>query len=262
MPENSRIESEQILERLRIAVARDQRIVAVLQGGSAVLGAVDEFSDLDLVIVCADNAQADVLAEAGSLAAELGPLLVSFTGEHVGEPRLVVCLYGPPLLHVDLKFIRLADLSERVEDGISVWRRDEIVEKALRPGDARWPDPDRQWIEDRFWVWVNYTTAKIGRGELFEALDALAQLRRFVLGPLIAARHGRRAQGVRRLEQYAPEAVRLQRTLGGHTREACTSALRATIEMYLDLRLDGAGDVAPRAAAEAACLAYLDEVAG
>jgi hypothetical protein len=31
-------------------------------------------------------------------------LLVGFTGEHVGEPRVLICLYGPPVLHVDLKF--------------------------------------------------------------------------------------------------------------------------------------------------------------
>jgi hypothetical protein len=48
-------------------------------------------------------------------AGALGPLLSAFTGDHVGEPRLLICLYGPPLLHVDLKFVTPADLAERVE---------------------------------------------------------------------------------------------------------------------------------------------------
>lgn len=156
--------------------------------------------------------------------------------------------------------MRRSDLAERVEDGISIWRRDGIVEDDLRPGEARWPQPDRQWIEDRFWVWVHYCAAKIGRGELFECLDGLAQLRRFVLGPLLAVRHGRRPQGVRRLEQYAPESAALASTIGGHSRAGCVAALRATIELYRDLRTDGADTFTPRDAAEAACVAYLAAV--
>jgi hypothetical protein len=33
----------------------------------------------------------------------------AFSGEHVGEPRALICLYGPPLLPVDLKFVSLSD---------------------------------------------------------------------------------------------------------------------------------------------------------
>ena len=64
-----------------------------------------------------------MLAEARQFAQRLGPLLASFTGEHVGEPLLLICLYGPPLIHVDLKFVALHDLEHRVEDGIVVWER-------------------------------------------------------------------------------------------------------------------------------------------
>jgi hypothetical protein len=249
-----------VLDALVDAVAGDGRIVAVTQGGSATLGAVDEYSDLDLVVVCRDDAHAAVLAEAPALAGRLGPLLVCFTGDHVGEPRLLICLYGPPLLHVDLKFVRLADLGDRVEEGVSIWRRDDVAETALRPGKPHWPQPDLQWIEDRFWVWVHYCAAKIGRGELFECLDALTQIRSLVLGPLLAVRHGRRPQGVRRLEQYAPESAALERTLGDHTAAGCTEALRATIELYRELRADGEGAFLPRRDAEAAAVAYLDDV--
>ena len=49
------------------------------------------------------------------LAGTLGHLLHAFTGEHVGEPRLLICLYGPELLHVDLKFVTLEMLTQRVE---------------------------------------------------------------------------------------------------------------------------------------------------
>lgn len=54
------------------------------------------------------------------LAGTLGHLLHAFTGEHVGEPRLLICLYGPELLHVDLKFVTLEMLTQRVEGASGV----------------------------------------------------------------------------------------------------------------------------------------------
>ncbi|NRS94850.1 hypothetical protein DFH40_002566 [Clostridium beijerinckii] len=41
------------------------------------------------------------------IAESLGTLLSAFTGEHVGEPRLLICLCEPELLHVDLKFVSI-----------------------------------------------------------------------------------------------------------------------------------------------------------
>jgi hypothetical protein len=155
------------------------------------------------VIVCSDGGGAKVLEDVHQLAAASGPLLAAFSGEHVGEPRLLIALYGPPLLHVDIKVVELADLAERVEDGVVLWDRDGVVRARMAATPARWPRPDGQWIEDRFWVWIHYGATKIARGELFECLEALSLLRTAALGPLIAAGHGERAQGVRRIEHYA-----------------------------------------------------------
>ena len=47
----------------------------------------------------------EIMAQRMAFAGTLGHLLHAFTGEHVGEPRLLICLFGPELLHVDLKFI-------------------------------------------------------------------------------------------------------------------------------------------------------------
>ncbi len=48
-------------------------------------------------------------------AKRLGHFLSGFTGEHVGEPRVLICLYDNPLLHVDIKFLTLEELHPRVE---------------------------------------------------------------------------------------------------------------------------------------------------
>ena len=110
---------------------------------------------------------------------------------------------------------------QRVEDGLILWQRDGALDAALRRAVPTWPQPDPQWIEDRFWVWIHYGAAKLGRGELFECLDVLAALRAMVFGPLIARDGGHRAAGVRRLEQMAPGLVpALEATVGDHTAPA------------------------------------------
>lgn len=247
-------------DRIIAELAKDTRIAGVAAGGSW-LTALDEYSDLDLVIAVHPEHEHAVSLERSAIAARCGPLLAAFTGEHVGEPRLLVCLYGPPLLHVDLKFVALPDLGRRVEDPVILWQRDEAMSRAMSGTAASYPQPDPQWIEDRFWIWVHYGASKIGRGELFEAIDFIGYLRTQVLGPLLLARAGRRPAGVRRIEQHLPaEAATLARTLCRHDRASCGEALRAAIELYRRLR-EGR-DVTRRAAAEQAAVAYLDEILG
>jgi predicted nucleotidyltransferase len=252
------------IDRAIQAAERDPRIVGLTLGGSAVAGGIDEFSDLDFVVVCRDEDQPALLAEARQFAQRLGPLLASFTGEHVGEPRLLICLYGPPLIHVDLKFVALHDLEHRVEDGIVVWERDSgMINRAAAGTVAVWPQPDLQWIEDRFWIWVHYAASRIGRGELFECLEACAYFRNVVFGPLLAVAHGQRPQGVRRLEWYAGDALpELEGTIGDHTREGCLRALQNSIRLYRRLRDEmEEGSLARRTEAEAASLDYLHATA-
>jgi predicted nucleotidyltransferase len=248
---------------LRHALARlgeDERIVGVAAGGSYVSGTLDEWSDLDLVLAVEPSAYAGVSRERAKIAASLGHLLAFFTGEHVGEPRVLICLYGPPLLHVDLKFVSLDDVARRVEDPSILWERDRRLSGALALAEAEFPAPDLQWIEDRFWVWVHYGVTKIGRGELFEAQDMLALLRGQVLGPLALQEAGARPTGVRKLEQLAPERARaMEATVAGYDRAACARALQAAAQVYRDLR-GARRDIVLRREAETAAMAYLEEV--
>ena len=92
----------------------DARFVGVAASGSAITGQMNEFSDLDLVVAVEPMAFPEVMTQRKSLAASLGDLVASFTGEHVGEPRLLICLYAPGPLHVDLKFVALPDVNPRV----------------------------------------------------------------------------------------------------------------------------------------------------
>jgi predicted nucleotidyltransferase len=211
----------------------DERFLGVSVNGSMAAGASDEFSDLDLVIVCRDGFEDEVVAGGAELAARLGPLLASFTAEHVGAPELLIGLYGPPLRHVDLKFVPLSGLANRVEVGVVLWDRTGEVASAFAAAPAVWPASELQWIEDRFWIWVHYLAVKIGRGELFESADGLGFLR----------------------------AAVLERAVAVLDAASCLAGTRATIALYRELR-EAAADPAlvRRAAAEEASVAYLAEI--
>ena len=81
-----------------------------------------------------------------------------------------------------------------------LWHRSGQLGDPLATKAARFPAPDPQWLEDRFWVWVHYTATKAARGELFETLAALSALRSMMLGPLILLGAGARPSGVRKIE--------------------------------------------------------------
>jgi hypothetical protein len=257
MPDRHRSFLLSTIDRLQ----HDSRIVGIAAGGSFLSDSMDEFSDLDLVIGVEPNHYESVMADRHRIAGSLGELLAAFTGEHVGEARCLICLYGgSPILHVDLKFLALPDVAQRVEDPSVLWEREGRFTKAIKEGIAQYPIPNLQWIEDRFWVWIHYATAKIGRGELFEALDGLSFLRTTVLGPLALLRSGARPAGVRKLERLAPTYVPdLESTVAGHDAFECLRALRASVELYRSLRVNTVA-VAYSQAAERATMQYLSEV--
>jgi hypothetical protein len=180
-----------------------------------------------------------LMEERPLIAASLGTLLECFTGEHVGEPRLLICLYDEPLLHVDLKFVALPDLAQRVEDPHILWQQGSLVSDVLQATTAHYPSvPSLQWIEDRFWIWVHYAATKLGRGELLEVVSFLDYLRTNVLGPLLSYQHRLPIRGVRKLEQKLPAhaLASLHATVATAERASCAYALEQAIAAYRALR--------------------------
>ncbi|MDI9237402.1 nucleotidyltransferase domain-containing protein [Lysobacter sp. LF1] len=237
------------LERIRDAVAADVRFSALLAGGSYVHGGFDAYSDLDVVIVVDDAHYDEAMASRMAFARSLGDLLGAFTGEHVGEPRLLICLYGPPLLHVDLKFVTATDLDRRVERPAILYARDRAaVEARLDAAHIHWPERSSQWFEDRAWIWLHYAAAKWGRGELFDALGMLAFFRDQVLGPMLHRRASRPQRGVRRAEALGmDDDGRLSATVASHDTASVRGAILAAAALYLDLRADAVPErITPR----------------
>lgn len=240
----------------------DSRIVGIAAGGSYITGDMDEYSDLDLVIVFEDNYDEVIMGSRESIARSLGNLLASFTGEHVGEPRLLICLYGPECLHVDLKFVALGDVSKRVEEPYILWERNKCITESLINDEAKFPINSLQWIEDRFWIWVHYAATKIGRGEIFETIEFISFLRQTVIGPLILMNHGELPKGVRKIEFIAPDSAKLlEKTVPTYSEVSCTDSLRLIVQIYLQLReAFMTKDFVKRQEAEIYSLRYLDKI--
>jgi hypothetical protein len=248
------------LDRIVAAVRDDPRFDALLASGSLVTGGFDEQSDLDLILVARAEVQAAVMAERRDFAASLGELLAAFTGEHVGEPRLLICLYGPPLLHVDLKFVATNELGGFSDPPLVLWASDAAgLQRRLDALEIKPANRTAQWFEDRTWLWLHYSAAKLQRGEYFEALSGLDFFRDVVLGPMLRQIAGERPRGLRRIEGSPGARDRLLPTLAAYDRAAIAEALRRTIALYVELR---AADPppAPTAHMPQALLDYIDEL--
>jgi len=252
---------EQFIGRTIEELKTDSRFIGLAIAGSWVRDEIDEFSDLDLVIACESDTVPDI-REMQSFASKLGMIVSSFSGEHVGEPSLLICLYGDPLVHVDLKFSTSAELMKRPYDPAVVWERGTAVSDIIAEVQATHPAPNAQWIEDRFWTWIHYGALRIGRGELFDLVGFLSFLREQVLGPIALHAAGFPPFGARKIEQYIPEfALRLEKTIPTYDLLSCYSALLTTVEIYRDLRDDLQESVVPNTNAESESMQFLNRIA-
>jgi len=226
--------------RIRSEVESDRRLTALLAGGSYIHGGFDEHSDLDFVVVVEEESYSEVMASRDEFAGRVGGLLAAFTGEHVGEPRLLICLYGPPLIHVDLKFVTSSDLARLVERPAVLFARDpRQVEARLDAAAIAWPNASPEWFEQRAWIWLHYGATKLARGELFEAIGMLAFFREQVLGPMMHRRAGRPQRGVRRIETLGGPCIeQLASTIPAFDAASVRSAFLVAADMYVDLRAD------------------------
>ncbi len=230
----------ELVRRLLPALESREEVRAVLLGGSLVSGVSDSYSDIDFTVVCAADAR-DGLLEGERLPRELG-CLSAFRGDHLREPRLLICLFASPLLHVDFKLVTPVESAERVEPrAVLFCKDDELSARHLDGEISELPCITFDWAEPRLWTWLHYGITKAARGEVFECLDLLAFLRGRVLGPmalLASGQSGLAAQGVRRFELRAP---RYRAALAGCVATpdvaSCLESLDAARRLYVELRV-------------------------
>jgi hypothetical protein len=215
----------------------DDTVIGIAVGGSWIVNQIDEFSDLDLILVTKEKVSDDKNIMI-AYAKELGNFLSGFTGEHVGEPRVLICLYDNPLLHVDIKFLTLDELSSRVENPTILLDKSGLIQSYINNTNSVFPYPNYQWIEDRFWTWVHYALLKIGRGEYVEAFDFFGFLRLVVLGPLLHIKNDNLPRGVRKVETEltTKDFDNLKSTIPTYDKKSLLNSLRNSVELYRQLR--------------------------
>lgn len=142
-----------------------------------------------------------------------------------------------------------------------MWERESFLSDVYQHSIHHFPQPDPQWIEDRFWIWTHYAATKIARGEYFETLEFISFIRQVVLSPLALKQGGFTPFGVRKVEKYLPEfAKQLEETVAIPEPVALTKAVRKCVELYLELRKKET--VNTNSDAQAVAMAYLNKECG
>jgi predicted nucleotidyltransferase len=230
---------QEFAKKAKMILEPDDNVIGLAVGGSWLTNELDEYSDLDLILVTKQkiSGNKNLMLD---YAKRFGNFLSGFTGEHVGEPRVLICLYDNPLLHVDIKFVTLDEFHSRIETPTLLLDKNGQLEKAINNSNAKFPYPDYQWIEDRFWIWIHYALLKIGRGEYLEAFDFLGYLRMAVLGPLLHIKNDNLPRGVRKVETElnSNDLAKLKQTIPNYNRQSLLDSLRNAVLLYRQLRTE------------------------
>ncbi|WP_207428985.1 hypothetical protein [Pedobacter sp. SYSU D00535] len=240
----------------------NENVVGLAVAGSWLTNELDEYADLDLILVTQEKIGGDK-NKMLEFARRLPNFLSGFTGEHVGEPRVLICLYDNPLLHVDIKFVTLEEFGQRIETPVILLDRGGKLQQVLEQTEAKFPYPDYQWIEDRFWTWVHYALLKIGRGEYLETFDFFSFLRMTVFGPLLHIKNGNLPRGVRKVEVQLPaeDLEQLKTSIPNYSRASLMESLENSVALYRQLRSElFPGNLVRQAAAEAKVMAYFAQL--
>lgn len=246
-----------LLIKMIDVLSQDPRICGIAASGSFGSDSMDKYSDLDFVIAINPADYESVMQERFNILDKIGGKVAAFTGEHVGEPRLIVSIFGPEPVHVDFKFVSLPDAAVRVDNNHVLWERDSLLTDVFSSAEPRYPQPDPKWIEDRFWIWTHYAATKIARGEYFETVEFLSFLRQNVLSPLALKQAGLTPSGVRKVESRLPEfAQALAQTVSMPERDALIPALKQAVKLYVELR--GNEQITTDEKAQSFCLQYVE----
>lgn len=228
---------QEFANRAKTILEKNDNVIGLAVAGSWLTKEMDEFSDLDLIVVTQQKVSDDKNRMI-EYAKKLGDFLSGFTGEHVGEPRVLICLFNNPLLHVDIKFLTIEEFHSRIETPFLLFDKNGQLGNAIKNSEAEFPYPNFQWIEDRFWTWVHYALLKIGRGEYFEALDFLGFLRMVVFGPLLHMKNNSLPRGVRKVEMELADddLALLKLTIPTYDRQSLLGSLKNAVSLYRQLR--------------------------
>ncbi|MBJ2114431.1 aminoglycoside 6-adenylyltransferase [Serratia ureilytica] len=222
------------IDNMLEVVAGERYIDAVLLAGSFQKGNCDSYSDIDLVFCIDEDNYNDYFSQSRCLLSRFGELYFCFPGDHVQEERLIICLYGKELLHVDIKFVTLTQRNISLTELDVLWARDYTkINEFLSNRKSVCTDKSIEWFNERVWVWLHNCICKYHRGELFEAINILNMIRVNILGPMVSLLNGGVQRGVRYIDfLHSTEKGLLSKTVASYSKVSIFLAIRATLNLY------------------------------
>jgi hypothetical protein len=201
-----------------LAVFRDNGWAAGIEGSCAA-GRVDEFSDLDFVVVCPPSTDIDqaLTRVAAALSDGCRPIAL-FRADHVGQPGMLVAylVEGEWAVKADVRMIGTDRLVAR-PPFVTLHDPAGVIELAgpAAPGLSR-GELDTMREKACGWLWYSY--AKAMRGELFQAARSLDFTRENALLPCLLDTLGLPQDGHRHIEDRLPAEI-VDRLALSHPRE-------------------------------------------
>lgn len=176
------------LERARSWAEGDDRVVAVLVYGSVATGGVDDFSDLDLLVVARDGAREEVWDERQEIAQRILDGEIAFAQEVSWQRRYRYQAWRSDLAWLDLTFDE-----GRAEPWEGVAGRYEVLLDKADIGDRlcadleAWepPDHDPQNAEGDAWVWLLWLGNRLRHGDRWRVWTDLVRILAERIRPLI-----------------------------------------------------------------------------
>ena len=180
-------------------LSKDSRVKAIYVGGSQ---SADEYSDVDLTILCQEEDLESILIDRYKIAEEVGEIKCAAVPPV--SDRMLVVFYEEEEVKVDFIYNKIPlDLRpDRAYMDILHDPEGHLKEVAEKSKKLDW-DIDLDFLKNRVthhFLGLSYTVSKFGRGELWDGHDCIEWYRRNILTfEHILAK--RKREGYRRLEQ-------------------------------------------------------------
>lgn len=255
-----------VLRRAVEYFERDERVTALVLSGSLASGEADRWSDVDLYIVADEHFDA-VFSERQHAAAGVGEPMAQFTVlGRPGQSSDHIVLYSD-LVKLDLMYYRASELEPHRRWANALVLKDvwgalsKVKERSRRVAVAPLSDDELLRLDQQFWVWTWYTFGKIMRGEHWEALNALHEIRSAAVVPLLLTLAEQHDEGYRRLESKLPDQRdAIARTVASLDPVRQHDALKHAVSLFTAARdaLFAGRGLSPNAAAEAVVMAAID----
>lgn len=170
-----------VLNRFVAACQADERVLAAFLGGSYARGTADEYSDLDLYVITADEAYEEFVAGREAFTRQLGQLLFL---EDFDLPGIVFYILADDV-EGELRFGRASHFQQLHSGPYEVLLDKQgllvgVIFSESQPDQARQSERLRRLM---VWFWhdLSHFITAIGRGQLWWAHGQIEALRRYVM---------------------------------------------------------------------------------